>query len=85
MPKLRSGTDICPIAGPDSFTTSEVPAALVLEPLPVVARYPSAASLATAGQYHALASPSRILDTRNGAGPLAAGSSRDVPVAGQAG
>ena len=68
--------------GPDAFTTSEVPAALVLEPLPVVARYPAASSLATGGQYHSLASPSRILDTRNGAGALSPGESRSIVVTG---
>jgi len=68
--------------GPDAFTTSEVPAALVLEPLPVVARYPAASSLATGGQYHSLASPSRILDTRNGAGALQPGESRSIVVTG---
>lgn len=68
--------------GPDAFTTSQVPAALVLQALPVAPRYAAATSLASAGQYHSLATPSRILDTRGGAGALQPGESRTIPVTG---
>lgn len=78
-------------AGPDAFTTAQVPAGLMLAHLPVSPAYtagnqiPGAGCLSTQGAYQSLSAPARIYDSRTAGGPFGAGETRWVQVAGHGG
>jgi len=59
-------------------------AALVAAALPALHAQEASAAVALGGTFHAL-TPSRILDTRSGSGPLGQGTTLNVPIAGQGG